>query len=102
MSTHRDTYIDGEKLVGNVPAIPKLIFYHAADDEPQLRFYLGSHRRFFKNKHIDKFFNMAFSPKRDLKADGQNIILFDTSAVHSVPNLQKDAARVILSLKFEH
>jgi hypothetical protein len=102
MSTHRDTYIDGEKLVGNVPAIPKLIFYHAADDEPQLRFYLGSHRRFFRNKYIDRFFNLFFSPKTDLKADGKNIVLFDTFSVHSVPNLKKDAVRVILSLKYEH
>ena len=101
MSTHRDTYIDGQKIIGNVPAIPKLIFYHTDSQEPQLKFYIGSHQRFFRNKYIDRYFNLLFSPKIDLYAKPDSIYLFNTFSVHSVPNLQKDAVRIIFSLKFE-
>jgi len=101
MSTHRDTYLDGAKIVGNVPAIPKLIYYHAETDESQLDFYVGSHQRFFKSKRLDRIFHQLFTKKIGLKARPDSIVLFDTFSVHSVPNLKHDAVRIILSLKYE-
>ncbi len=102
MSTHRDTYQIGNKIVGNAPAIAKLIHYYSESGEPQLHFYTGSQHRYFQSRHIDRFYNQVFSPKVDLTAKPDSLYLFNTFCVHAVPHLAQDAVRVIFSLKYEY
>lgn len=84
MDWHRDTYVYGEKEVGNFPSVHKIIFYpEIGNATEKLKLAVGSHRR-----NADSLNEDLEIVKRSLissyRSSDTNFLLFDTSMMHAV------------------
>lgn len=104
MSWHRDTYVYGGKVVGNIPPVHKIIFYPTVQgkEDDKISLIPGSHRKVFKNKFID-YLQVFLSKRKTIKSSDSKFMLFNTELFHHVvPEVEdKGSFRLIYSFAEE-
>jgi hypothetical protein len=85
MDWHRDTYIYGGAITGNLPPVHKLIFYPATGSAPQprLRVSPGSHRRMLEDRRRDVA-QVGDVAQDTISSSDDGYIIFETSLLHAV------------------
>ncbi len=101
MDWHRDTYKYGDKFVGNVPPVQKIIYYPPMIENvfyPRLKVIPGSHRKQIDQRWLDLW--QAKLRKPAIIQDSPNqFLLFNTSLLHAVipEKLPQGSFRLIYS-----
>ena len=112
MPWHRDAYVIGDDLVGNIPPAHKIIYYPKIKESnisPRLSILKGTHLCTYQGAQPDQFLLPGFSTydnefakisKRvDYKQSDDEYIIFNSSALHNV-NIDDDelgSIRIIYS-----
>lgn len=104
MSWHRDTYVNTSgEIIGRIPPLIKLIYYPQTSLTPQkcLHFVPGSHRKFFKAPFVDRF-QYLLARKKVVESSNQNVIMFDSSILHSAASSSQANGDFRLIFNFCH
>jgi len=85
MDWHRDSYFDHDRQIGMAPPGLKIIYYptFVKEQEPRLLVSEGSHRTMIDN-HVEDLKLIRVLPTRQIIANNDQALIFDTSLLHSV------------------
>jgi len=103
MDWHRDTYIYGGAITGNLPPVHKLIFYPTTGSAPQprLRVSPGSHRRMLEDRTRDVA-QIDDGEQDTISSSDDGYIFFETSLLHAVVPETEPVGSIRVIYQFFH